>query len=368
LKSTAPKIISPMQAQLDISSTCNSTLVRGLNLLSLSVSHPGNLLRIVSGSHRLLPYALEFWIEHCLHYASAGGPLNLGQSASTCLSQLHDTHEQFSGKPDTVESSDGSAEVMEDYLDHRLKLFTHVPAHDLMRKVLHARWLASQQHCENGEGKSDPVYTGRSWYIAHTSNTPDVEKFIIQSDRTHFSKMSAEFDRAIIHLLSQSEVAGIPRAVLATFQESYASTAFRCRYPYCTRASAGFASLHLRAQHEEGHLQRVYCNETSCQYSRIGFAKKNGLNAHTRKFHKEITILPIPAKVRRSKEGSETDIVPSTRYIHPAPGTFHTATQHRLIANHSHHHRSEQDVHDCRKRSDAPDLQATRNPGFRNGW
>jgi hypothetical protein len=198
-------------------------------------------------------------------------------------------------------------------------------------------------------GKVSLTHTGRNWYTAHTSNTPDVEKFIIQSDRTQFSKLSAEFDRAVIHLLSQSEVAGIPRAVLATFHESYASTAFRCRYPYCTRASAGFPSVHLRVQHEDGHLQRVYCKEKSCQYSRLGFAKKTGLNAHTRKFHNENTILPIPAKVRHSKEITETDIVPSIPYMSAALGTFHTSIPHQLIANHSHPHRLERGAPHYRK-------------------
>jgi hypothetical protein len=296
--------------------------VRGLNLSS-PVSRPDNLVRIATGSYRLLPYALEFWIEHWLQYASAGGVLDIGQFGSTSLSQLHDTHEQLSENSDPDDSSCGSVEAMEDHLDHRLKLFAHMPVHDLMRRVLHARKTSSQQQCETWEGKSNP-WPDHNWYTAHTNNTLDIETFIIQSDSTKFSKLLAEFDRAVVHLLSQSEVAGISRAALATFQESYASTAFRCRYPYCTRASAGFASAPLRDQHEAAHFQRVYfCKEASCQYSRIGFAKKNKLILHTRDFHNESPTLPIPSKVRRSKENAETDIESSISNKPPTPGTFH---------------------------------------------
>lgn len=149
-----------MQAQLDISSTCSFTLVRGLNLLSQSLSPHENLVRIATGSYRLLSYALEFWIEHCLHYASIGGPLDQDQAISTCLSQLFNTHEQFSGKPDTVEPNNGSNGASEHHLDHRLELFTHMPIYNLMKKVLHARWLASQQHCESGEGELYPHSVG----------------------------------------------------------------------------------------------------------------------------------------------------------------------------------------------------------------
>jgi hypothetical protein len=66
--------------------------------------------------------------------------------------------------------------------------------------------------------------------------------------------------------------------------------------------------VHLRTQHEAGHLKRVYCKEVWCQYSRVGFTKNTALNAHTRKFHNESTILPIPAKVRRLKEEVVTNI------------------------------------------------------------
>jgi hypothetical protein len=127
---------------------------------------------------------------------------------------------------------------------------------------------------------------------------------MLRSDPTQFSKLATYFHKAVIHLLSQHEVTGISKVVLDAFHDSYASTAFCCRYPHCYRSSAGFASLHLRTQHEMTHLKRVYCNDETCRFSNIGFANRSALNAHTRKYHDETTVPPIPAKVRRSENSS----------------------------------------------------------------
>jgi hypothetical protein len=70
LKSQAADIVPPMQAQLDISSACISTIKRGLDLLPLELDHADTLSRIVRGNYRFLPYASKFWVEHCLSYTT----------------------------------------------------------------------------------------------------------------------------------------------------------------------------------------------------------------------------------------------------------------------------------------------------------
>jgi hypothetical protein len=117
------------------------------------------------------------------------------------------------------------------------------------------------------------------------------------------------YERAVVHLLARQEVEGISPIILRAFQESYASTAFRCRFPHCDRLSLGFATAELRLEHEAVHVQRVYCQTSSCPYNRIGFATKSALNAHTRKHHSQSYISLIPAKVRRAID-TETESVP----------------------------------------------------------
>jgi hypothetical protein len=112
-----------------------------------------------------------------------------------------------------------------------------------------------------------------------------------------------------VHLLEQREVEGITTSTLLAFQESYASSAFRCRFPHCDRVSLGFATAESRLKHEAVHIQRVYCQTESCQYNRIGFANKSALNVHTRKHHSQSNTLLIPAKVRGTHDRSSASDV-----------------------------------------------------------
>ena len=129
---------------------------------------------------------------------------------------------------------------------------------------------------------------------------PDIESFAISNDRTLFSRLAYTYESAVVYLLAQQDVQGIAPATLRAFQASYASTAFRCRFPHCERLSSGFATAQLRLEHETVHVQRVYCQTVSCQYNRIGFGKRTALNAHTRRYHGQTNVLLIPAKVRRT--------------------------------------------------------------------
>jgi hypothetical protein len=98
-------------------------------------------------------------------------------------------------------------------------------------------------------------------------------------------------------------VDGLPKDKLESFKSSYASTAFQCRYPFCPNRTAGFASAQLRGQHEATHVRRIYCQVSTCQWSRIGFKNKSGLDNHVRTDHSEVTKILVPSKVRSERYG-----------------------------------------------------------------
>ncbi|KAI4645602.1 uncharacterized protein J4E79_010780 [Alternaria viburni] len=60
----------------------------------------------------------------------------------------------------------------------------------------------------------------------------EIESYVINNDRTLFSRLAHVYESAVVHLLAQREVQGVAPATLRAFQESYASTAFRCRFPH----------------------------------------------------------------------------------------------------------------------------------------
>jgi hypothetical protein len=179
-----------------------------------------------------------------------------------------------------------------------------MPIYAMMADVLSLKRLVSQLDANNSSGRFRLNFTyGCKAVYELTKAFPDIEAYVMNNDRTLFSFLAHKYESAILHLLAQHEVAGIAPAILQAFQQSYASTAFRCRFPHCDRLSLGFATAELRLEHENVHIRRVYCQTVPCQYSRIGFATRNALNAHTRKHHSQSDVLLIPAKVRRTTDG-----------------------------------------------------------------
>ncbi|OAL43118.1 hypothetical protein IQ07DRAFT_650395 [Pyrenochaeta sp. DS3sAY3a] len=276
LAGRSPHIVPAIRAELDLASVCAVMLTHGLRLL-----RPGedsaDLVAIGSGAYRLLPYALSFWIHHCILFAAGGGQCAVDHPLPRHLTRLYYQHEQISGGFKDGESNASPTEPQGKQQDDQLKHFANLPIYALMKAVLHIKRLVSQHECED-----------------------DAESFAVKNDQTLFSKLGADFEKAVVYLLSKDEVAGIPQAKLRAFQKSYASAAFRCRFLSCTEALVGFASQQLRDQHEKMHFQRVYCKVASCQYNRVGFVTKNALRLHTRTYHSKAIQIPIPPALRRT--------------------------------------------------------------------
>lgn len=157
LKSKASQIIQRTEAHLDLSSACAITLARSLDLLSVASAFSDRFVQISSGSYRLLHYAAEFWVAHCSLYASTQTATELGLAISSRLAELYDKHERLLKEPHVIDTHcDRFIEVDEDQVIDKLKPFAHMLVHDLMKRVLHVRWLATQHECENGKGILPP--------------------------------------------------------------------------------------------------------------------------------------------------------------------------------------------------------------------
>jgi len=175
LKSKAAEVIPQGQAQLNISFSCSTILLRGLDLLHQGSTPSKHLIQIAGGTYRLLPYALEYWVEHCLQYAVSDGLLEPGHILSHRLTELWDKHNQLlhifdSGKFTHTESSKTFKEWP---LDDRLKSVAHLPINGLMTDVLQVRRLADEQICENGEGKLTSIYSHLCcWFHQHLLMIP----------------------------------------------------------------------------------------------------------------------------------------------------------------------------------------------------
>jgi hypothetical protein len=126
----------------------------------LDSSSIGYLGQIASGNYRLLPYAIEFWIEHCSQYAT-GGRLDLDQLFQQHLAQMYEKHKdclhELGHATIQVATQDNNNNA--NYADERLQLFSNMPIYGLMADVLSLRHFASQLDGDNSSGTLDSYAT-----------------------------------------------------------------------------------------------------------------------------------------------------------------------------------------------------------------
>lgn len=151
LNSDACNLFLQADAHCDLSFACATLLMNGLQLLEPHVATRDRLIRVGSGLFRLLPYALEYWTEHFLLYASNGGDINQNHKLIRHMSTMRSKHDQLLSRiKDLRVSSNGTAP--HEMLDERLQLVSQLHTHDLIRDVLRLRSLL-QQECEDGKGR-----------------------------------------------------------------------------------------------------------------------------------------------------------------------------------------------------------------------
>ena len=122
----------------------------GLHLLGPHVAASDRLIQVGSGLFRLLPYALEYWTEHFLLYASNGGDISQNHKLIRHLSTMRSKHDQILSLVRNM--SVGPSNTLHEMLDKRLELVSQLHIHDLIRDVLYLRNLF-KQGCEDEKGR-----------------------------------------------------------------------------------------------------------------------------------------------------------------------------------------------------------------------
>ncbi|RYC58773.1 hypothetical protein CHU98_g7433 [Xylaria longipes] len=262
-----------------IAFACVTVLEDGLRLLDPEISQIDQLLVILSGSHALLLYAIDFWLEHVLACAGTGHlpqESSLGQALSS-LNLLHDRLLSIL-KPSASSASSDAIPSTQTSSDSRLEAMSHLSIYSLCASILTFRADSKDKSASNGQ---------------------EFEELALTQDSTLFTTLSVRFIRILSQLLSESfNSPEIPENQLDRFRRQYLQFSFRCRFAPCTGASLGFASETLRASHERLHVKRLFCDKPNCSRGRIGFRHQNDLDAHKRAYHEEGGIL-VPPRVRK---------------------------------------------------------------------
>lgn len=134
-------------------SACAIVIARGFELLRLENSSIDHLGRVASGNYRLLPYAIEFWIDHCMRYASVGGNLGPDRPFQYHVTRMCETHKECMHALGHVIQVDTKDEPKVTLVDEQLGLFLNTPIHCLMSDVLRFRRVASQLNDDNRSGR-----------------------------------------------------------------------------------------------------------------------------------------------------------------------------------------------------------------------
>jgi hypothetical protein len=137
-----------------MSSACAVVILRGLELVRLGSNPTAYLALIASGNYRLLPYAIEFWIEHCSQYASGGGSLGLDRPIQLHLARLHEKHRDILhalGLPTSPVALPEGANT--GHANEQIRLYSNVPIYGLMADILSLRQLVGRLDADNSSGK-----------------------------------------------------------------------------------------------------------------------------------------------------------------------------------------------------------------------
>lgn len=152
---------------------CVTVLEDGLRLLDPELSYIDQLLRILSGSHALLLYAIDFWLEHVLACTSVGH-LPKQSSLVQALSSLNLLHNRLQSilKPSALSEAIPHAPAS---TDSRLEALSHLSVYPLCAYILTFREGSKEKSASNGQGKfvlfSSPVASLKCcWDIELLSN------------------------------------------------------------------------------------------------------------------------------------------------------------------------------------------------------
>ncbi|KAI3318736.1 hypothetical protein HD806DRAFT_510815 [Xylariaceae sp. AK1471] len=245
----------------------------------LDPEHPqlSQLPRILSGSFALLPYAIDFWLDHvltCANIARLPEESSLGQA----LNSLELFHGQMCSKLNRNASSKASLSTYVS-TDSCLETLSHLPVYSLCVRIVKFRADCKDKSASSGQ---------------------EFEERALEQDWTLFSALSVRFSEIVSQILSGSFTSNdISNDQLDRFRKQYQQFSFRCRFAPCTRASLGFASEILRASHEQLHVKRLFCDKPNCSRGRIGFRNQKDLDIHKRTYHEHGSIL-VPPRVRKT--------------------------------------------------------------------
>ncbi|RYP56345.1 hypothetical protein DL769_009929 [Monosporascus sp. CRB-8-3] len=192
-----PQRIEPAVRESLITFACVTTLKDSLSLIDPDVQADSQLLQVLNGFHALLPYSIDFWIDHLLA-STVEKHLELYPPMARVLAEFDTLHQQLAQKLKFTTNRILSVEE----LDSRLRPVAHLPIASLCSAILAFRAQFNPQSAPNGE---------------------ESEKQAIEHDPTLLTSLSAKFDKLVSRLLSGIALPDVSQEQLKTAMQKSSS-------------------------------------------------------------------------------------------------------------------------------------------------
>lgn len=132
--------------------SCILALHGGLRLLDQDTSEEDRLLTVLNGSHALLVYAIDFWLDHLLTNYTTGDFISPQSSIGIILTKLGQRHRKLWSKVNHgAQWTGGGSQTPE--MDSRLTVISTIPVLPLCASLLSFRASLETKEVANGEGR-----------------------------------------------------------------------------------------------------------------------------------------------------------------------------------------------------------------------
>ncbi|KAI0533637.1 hypothetical protein GGR58DRAFT_485771 [Xylaria digitata] len=263
------------RAYLEHAIATTACLSSGLDVFHPSYSCLDCSMRVFRGFHGFHLFTYEHWIDCVLRALQQNGT---GEHLLLLLTILSEVSQKVETSRGSISAQEGSSRPTSEPRLELLKAFP--PLYGFAKEALLAR--------ERKEVNRAIIMTNEMRNIVGLRDVLDNYQVVLR------------------RCLSVREFPGISAEELARFQKDYRNEAFTCRFPSCPRASEGFETDELRANHEASHAPPLKCPDPSCKYP--DFPTEQALRRHQQSCHNSNTENSKMRSIRRVSHFTRTGL------------------------------------------------------------
>lgn len=154
LRSGKSAILSAVDAHQLISLACATALSQGLRLLHPDIDPLSRSNSLANGVYGLMKYALQFWQEHVLSFATEGGNTSENAVLTNSLYYLYrwHTHIRIATNHEEIHGDTANTASSSEAPDERLQHIAHLPISSIVSESLRLRRISRTNDSSDGKG------------------------------------------------------------------------------------------------------------------------------------------------------------------------------------------------------------------------